>query len=119
MSLALKLNSSSAAALQLGGRYVFRRSMTDNSKPIGIYYEHPDWFRPLFAELDKRGIPYKKIDASCHGYKPGETESQFSLVFNRMSASAYTRGHGNTTFYTRNYLAHLERKGVRVINGGE
>jgi hypothetical protein len=93
--------------------------MTDNIKPIGIYYEHPDWFRPLFAELDKRGIPYKKIDASCHGYTPGKTESQFSLVFNRMSASAYTRGHGNTTFYTRNYLAHFERRGVRVINGGE
>jgi hypothetical protein len=91
--------------------------MTDNSKPIGIYYEHPDWFRPLFAELDKRGIPYKKIDARCHGYRPGEIESEFSLVFNRMSASAYLRGHGNTTFYTRNYLAHLERKGVRVING--
>ena len=24
------------------------------SRPIAIYYEHPDWFRPLFAELDRR-----------------------------------------------------------------
>ena len=24
-------------------------------KPIAIYHEHPDWFRPLFTELDKRG----------------------------------------------------------------
>ena len=21
-------------------------------KPIGIYYEHPEWFRPLFQQLD-------------------------------------------------------------------
>ena len=25
------------------------------TKPIGIYHEHPDWFRPLFQELDRRG----------------------------------------------------------------
>src|SRR5712671_3706996 len=23
--------------------------------PIAIYYEHPDWFKPLFAELDGHG----------------------------------------------------------------
>ena len=22
-------------------------------KPIAIYYEHPHWFRPLFAELER------------------------------------------------------------------
>jgi len=32
--------------------------------PIAIYYEHPDWFRPLFAELDRRGIPYARIEAA-------------------------------------------------------
>jgi len=26
-------------------------------KPIAIYYEHPDWFRPLFQQLDERGLP--------------------------------------------------------------
>ena len=24
-------------------------------KPIAVYHEHPDWFRPLFAEPDRRG----------------------------------------------------------------
>ena len=23
-------------------------------KPIAIFHEHPDWFRPLFAELERR-----------------------------------------------------------------
>jgi biotin carboxylase len=34
-----------------------------------------------------------------------------------MSPSAHTRGRGHLTFYTLQYLAHLERLGVRVING--
>lgn len=85
-------------------------------RPIAIFYEHPDWFRPLFAEFDRRGTPYVKLDATSHRYDPAETPP-YALVFNRMSPSAYLRGHENGIFYTQSYLAHLERKGVRVING--
>jgi len=94
---------------------------TQPALPIGIYYEHPDWFRPLFAELDRRGIPYTKIDATRHFYDPAsQTEaSEYSLVFNRMSPSAYLRGGANSLFYTKGYLAHLERCGVPVINGSK
>ncbi|HEV7373868.1 MAG TPA: hypothetical protein VGN95_04070 [Pyrinomonadaceae bacterium] len=91
--------------------------MSQESLQIAIYYEHPDWFRPLFAELDRRGTPYVRLDASCHQYDASVREKEYALLFNRMSASAYLRGHGNVIFYTRNYLAHLERTGVRVING--
>ncbi len=86
------------------------------SKTIGVYYEHPEWFRPLFAALDERGLKYEKIEATNHFYNPGEI-SKYSLFFNRMSASAYLRGNGNTIFYTRGLLASLENAGVRVING--
>jgi len=88
-----------------------------STQPIAIYYEHPDWFRALFDELDRRGVAYTRIDASRHRYDPGEPQRQYALLFNRMSASAYSRGHGNAIFYTRNYLAHLEQVGTRVING--
>ena len=27
-------------------------------RPIAILYEHPEWFKPLFAELERRDIPY-------------------------------------------------------------
>jgi hypothetical protein len=90
--------------------------MTSESKPIAIYYEHPDWFRLLFAELHRRGTPYQPIEAARHIYDPAQTESEFGLLFNRMSPSAYLRGHGQGIFYTLNYLEHLERIGVRVIN---
>jgi hypothetical protein len=85
--------------------------------PIGIYYEHPDWFRPLFAELDRRNIPYARIDAAAHSYDPSETVSPYSLVFNRASPSAYLRGHTQVTFHTLSWLRHLERIGVPVVNG--
>lgn len=91
-----------------------------NKKTIAVYYEHPDWFRPLFAELDRRDLDYQKIDAAHHFYNPGENFSdKYSLFFNRMSASAYLRGHGNAVFYTLGLLANLKRQGVRVVNGYE
>jgi hypothetical protein len=86
-------------------------------KPIAIYYEHPDWFRPLFQQMDERGEPWLKIDARHHRYDVASPERDYSLLFNRMSPSAWQRGLGHGIFYTLNYLAHLEAKGARVVNG--
>jgi len=86
-------------------------------RPIAIYYEHPDWFRPLFQALDRRGVPYVRLDAARHRFDAADGRAPYALVFNRMSPSAYLRGHGNAIFYTLHYLAYLERHGVRVVNG--
>ncbi len=87
-------------------------------RPIAIYYEQPHWFKPLFAELDRRAIPYEKLDATTHSYAiEDRPETQYSLVVNRMSPSAWNREHGDTIFYTLGYLDHLASRGVRVING--
>ena len=85
--------------------------------PLAVYYEHPEWFRALFAELDRRSIQYVRIDARCHGYDATVTDRKYALFFNRMSASAYLRSNAQGIFFTRDYLAHLERIGIRVING--
>lgn len=86
-------------------------------KPIGIYYEHPEWFRPLFQQLDTRGVAWTRIDIRDHRYTVGAGDPPYSLVFNRMSPSAWQRGLGDAIFYTLGYLAQLEAQGVRVING--
>jgi hypothetical protein len=86
-------------------------------RPIAVYYEHPDWFRPLFQELDRRAVPYVRLGAAHHRFDAGDGRPPYSLVFNRMSPSAYLRGHGNAIFYTLHYLAYLKGQGVRVING--
>ena len=87
------------------------------STTLAIYYEHPDGFRPLFAELDRRAVPYVTLDATHHSYSPSEDDNRYAAVFNRMSPSAYLRGHGHGIFYTLQYLNHLESLGTRVING--
>jgi hypothetical protein len=86
-------------------------------KPIGIVYEHPEWFRPLFAELERRGAPYEKLDAGELVFDPGQGESAHSVVLNRMSPSAWTRGHAHAIFQTRTYLAYLDEIGANVLNG--
>ena len=88
-----------------------------STRPIAIYYEHPDWFRPLFAELDRRDIDYVKLDANAHVYDPAESEIPYSLVFNRASPSAYLRSDAESTFHTLNWLKYLERRGVELVNG--
>ncbi|HEY9046461.1 MAG TPA: hypothetical protein VIN08_11225 [Ohtaekwangia sp.] len=90
---------------------------TNAEKPIGIFYEHPTWFKPLFEELESRKIPFIRINAARHFYNPSEAESPYSLVINRMSSSAFLRGHTQGIFHVANYLTHLERLGVPVING--
>jgi predicted ATP-grasp superfamily ATP-dependent carboligase len=82
-----------------------------------ISHEHPDWFKPLFAELDKRGIPYETVNPAAHHFAIEGPKPDFDLFFNRMSPSAYLRGGVQGTFYTLNYLKFLEDQGVRVING--
>jgi len=86
-------------------------------RPIGILYEHPLWFEPLFAELDRRGVDYRRLPAGELIFDPGERRSPYSVVVNRMSPSAWTRGHSHAIFHTLHYLAYLDQIGANVVNG--
>jgi glutathione synthase/RimK-type ligase-like ATP-grasp enzyme len=89
-----------------------------HASPLAIFHEHPNWFRPLFAELDRRRIPYRVVDARAPlFFDPADSVRRYSVLFNRMSPSAYLRDGGSAIFHTLNFLAHLERVGTRVING--
>jgi alkanesulfonate monooxygenase SsuD/methylene tetrahydromethanopterin reductase-like flavin-dependent oxidoreductase (luciferase family) len=46
----------------------------ENRPSLGIWYEHPDWFRPLFAALEARGVPYDRTDARGHWHDPAAGE---------------------------------------------
>ncbi len=92
-------------------------SLDFSSPPIAVYHEHPDWFRPLFAELERRDLSFTRLDAASHQYDPSEAPPNFSLVVNRASPSAYLRKHAQSIFHTLHWLRHLERLGVPVVNG--
>ena len=86
-------------------------------RPIGILFEHPQWFEPLFAELERRGLAYERLDATRLVFDPADREPRHSVLVNRMSPSAWTRGHERAIFTTLDYLAHLDRIGATVLNG--
>ncbi len=86
-------------------------------RPIAILYEHPEWFKPLFAELERRGVSYEALDVAQHSFDPGDPDVPYALVVNRMSPSAWTRGHPNAIFHTLHYLAYLDELGVPTMNG--
>jgi glutathione synthase/RimK-type ligase-like ATP-grasp enzyme len=91
--------------------------ISTNRPAIDIYYEHPRWFERVFAALDQRGIGYRKHLMTHQVFDPGQPYAGAPVVFNRMSPSAYHRGQGHALLYTQAWLGHLERSGVRVING--
>jgi hypothetical protein len=97
--------------------FPYNAVMSEKLRPIAVYHEHPDWFRPLFGELDRRGLPYLRLDPRAHSYDPSSPAREYSLFINRMSPSAYLRGGTQGIFYTLGLLAHLERAGVPIVNG--
>ena len=93
------------------------RSERIKGRTVAVFYEHPEWFTPLFTELDRRGVNYDRLLAYQHTFDPAETDSPYALVVNRMSPSAFTRGHARAIPYTLQYLAYLKEIGANVLNG--
>ena len=90
-----------------------------NSAALAFLYEHPQWFAPIFAELERRRVAFDKFFIPDHFYEVGPQQSAFKVLFNRMSPSANSRQHGSGIFHTLAYLEHLQLQGVRVINGAK
>jgi glutathione synthase/RimK-type ligase-like ATP-grasp enzyme len=91
----------------------------DAGAALAFLYEHPQWFAPVFAELERRRVPFDRIFIPDHFYDIGQALPAFKVLFNRMSPSANSRQHGSGIFHTLAYLEHLELLGVRVINGAK
>jgi hypothetical protein len=84
---------------------------------IAILYEHPNWFKPLFAELERRRVPYERIPIRDHHYDPAQRLCPYSLIVNRISAYPSGGSHPEIILYVKQYLAYLASIGAKVING--
>ena len=84
---------------------------------LAVYFEHPRWFEPLWAALDRRGVAYARLAAGSHSFGL-EDPAPAPVVFNRMAMSAPQRSAGgHPLFYTAALLDHWEGAGARVVNG--
>lgn len=83
---------------------------------IGILYEHPNWLDPLFEALDRRSVPYGRVDLNT-GVFDIEDVALLPLYVNRLSASSYDRGNQGAVSYGLTFIEHLMAAGARVLNG--
>ena len=84
---------------------------------IAIFYEHPEWFKPLFAELDRRGLSYDRLHVQGHAFDPSVRQSSYSLIVNRVSAYPSGGSRPEIIWYAQQYLAYLDSIQAHVVNG--
>lgn len=89
-----------------------------SARDLLVLYEHPEWQKPLFAALEKRGVSFHVLDAKKAAFEPGAREGVGAkVVFNQASPSAYVRGNLRAVPLALAYLKALEHSGVTVLNG--
>ena len=86
---------------------------------LAILYEHPTWFAPLFAALDRHGVSYRAIRLSDHSFDPGSAEVPAPVVLSRVAMSSFLREAEHGIFYAEALLAHWARNGAKVLNGAD
>ncbi len=87
--------------------------MTD----LAIFYEHPAWFEPLFAALDRRGLDWTRIQAGDHVFDAGPGQPPARLILNRVGMSAFLRDREHPIFYAQTLFDHWQGQGADVVNG--
>ena len=85
---------------------------------LAVLYEHPEWQKPLFAALERRGIRYAAVDLKKAAFSDAD-EPLAPLYFNQASPSAYVRGNTRAVPYALAYMRALRVRGVGVLNGAE
>ena len=86
---------------------------------LAVLYEHPQWFQPLFAALERREMPYTAIQLSGHRFDPASRDVPAPLVLSRVAQSSFLREPEHPIFYAEALLDHWARCGARVLNGAD
>src|SRR4029453_1422612 len=81
-----------------------------------VLHEHPEWQKPLFAALARRGVSFAPFDLTRAAFHNDETP-RARLYFNQASPSAYLRGHTRAVPLALAFMRSLELVGARVLNG--
>src|SRR5216683_4572323 len=92
--------------------------MTTSTPDLIVLHEHPDWQKPLFAALERRGVAFAPFDVTRGAFSNVEPLSA-RLYFNQASPSAYLRGNTRAVPLALAYMRSLELQGARVLNGAD
>jgi len=86
---------------------------------LAIVYDHPHWFQPLFAALERSGIDYLAVATDDHGFDPIGGRPPAPVIFNRVAMSAAQRSRRHPVYYTMALLDHWAGQGALVLNGAD
>src|SRR5690242_5848948 len=84
---------------------------------LAVFYEHPQWFEPLFRELDRRRVDWAPIRIQGHTFDPADTKPPAPVILSRLAMSSFLRQEEHALYYSLAALGHWESLGARVING--
>jgi len=85
---------------------------------VVVLYEHPEWQKPLFAALERRGVKFGAFDLKSGAFS-NEDVPAAKLYFNQASPSAYVRGNTRAVPFALSLMRTLETQGARVLNGAD
>src|SRR5262245_3417638 len=92
--------------------------MTTSAPDLVVLYEHPEWQKPLFAALERRGVKYSTFNVTSAAFSNHDAPVA-QLYFNQASPSAYIRGSARAVPLALAYMRTLQRQGARVLNGAD
>src|SRR6266850_2205486 len=81
-----------------------------------VLFEHPEWQKPLFSTLERRGVQFGRLDLKTAAFDPNSVP-EAPLYFNQASPSAYVRGNTRAVPFALSLIRSLELAGARVLNG--
>jgi hypothetical protein len=84
---------------------------------LAILFEHPSWFEPLFAALDRRGVAYSRVGLSDHSFDPAQASPPAPVVLSRVAMSGFLREPEHGIFYAAALLDSLGARRREVVNG--
>jgi glutathione synthase/RimK-type ligase-like ATP-grasp enzyme len=92
--------------------------MMSSTPDLIVLHEHPEWQKPLFTALARRGVSFEPFDVTQAAFSNVEP-LRARVYFNQASPSAYLRGNTRAVPLALAYMRSLELLGARVLNGAD
>jgi glutathione synthase/RimK-type ligase-like ATP-grasp enzyme len=88
------------------------------SVDVVVIHEHPEWQKPLFAALERRGVSFAAFNVTEAAFS--DTDVPDAVVyFNQASPSAYLRGNTRAVPLALSFMRQLQWRGAKVLNGAD
>src|SRR6478752_5449124 len=92
--------------------------MRTAQRDLIVLHEHPEWQKPLFAALERRGVRFEAFDVTKAAFTNTDAP-RAKLYFNQASPSAYLRGNTRAVPLALACMRTLQQLGARVLNGAD